>query len=314
MVPPIDKIKSTKGSAFMLYTNYLENWLLSQKTFKKYSTYTNYYNIVHNQIIPNIGNIDVDQLNNDLLQEFILNQLDHGRVDGKGGISQKYVKDVITVLKLSLDKDIQIQLPYCPPKEVEIFEKSDQTTLINHLQSEITNKNFGILLTIHTGLRIGELCAIKWSDINFDIQTLHVNKTMIRTYTKEDGSKLHITSPKTRSSIRSIPLNKWIMQYAVLLRGQDDEYIITGRDKYIEPNKYRLYYNKTLKDLDLPHLKFHALRHTFATRCIECGCDYKSLSQILGHSNVSITMNLYVHPQMELKRKCVEMLADYYNS
>ena len=99
----------------MLYTNYLENWLLSQKTFKKYSTYTNYYNIVHNQIIPNIGNIDVVQLNNDLLQEFILNQLDHGRVDGKGGISQKYVKDVITVLKLSLDKDIQIQLPYCPP-------------------------------------------------------------------------------------------------------------------------------------------------------------------------------------------------------
>ena len=135
---------------------------------------------------------------------------------------------------------------------------------------------------------------------------------MIRTYTKEDGSKLHITSPKTRSSIRSIPLNKWIMQYAVLLHGQDDDYVISGRSKSYEPNKYRLYYNRTLKNLDLPHHKFHALRHTFATRCIECGCDYKSLSELLGHSNVSITMNLYVHPQMELKRKCVEMLADYY--
>ncbi len=296
----------------MLYEHYLDQWLKSQKTFKKYSTYTNYYNIAHNQIIPNIGNIEVDQLDNDVLQEFVLGQLDHGRVDGTGGISQKYVKDVIAVLKLSLDKDIEIQLPYCPPKEVEIFEKSDQIALINHLQSEISHKNFGILLAIHTGLRIGELCALKWSDINFDINTVHINKTMIRTYTKEDGSKLNITPPKSRASIRTVPLNKWIMHYAFLLRGQDDEYIITGREQYIEPNKYRLYYNRMLKDLELPHRKFHALRHTFATRCIECGCDYKSLSEILGHSNVSITMNLYVHPQMELKRKCVELLSDYY--
>lgn len=300
----------------MLYEQFLTDWLKSQKIYLKYSTYTNYCNISHNQIIPNIGSYEVNQLNNDILQEFILNQLDHGRCDGKGGISQKYAQDIITVLKLTLGKSVEIQLPYQPPKEVEIFEKSDQVTLINSLQSKICNKNFGILLAIHTGLRIGELCALKWSDINFDTQLLHINKTMIRTYTKEDGSKLNITPPKTRSSIRTIPLNKWIMQYAVLLavllKGENEEYIITGKDKYIEPNKYRLYYNKQLKELDLPHRKFHSLRHTFATRCIECGCDYKSLSELLGHSNVSITMNLYVHPQMELKRKCVELLADYY--
>lgn len=296
----------------MLYKDLLFDWLKNKKIYLKYSTYTNYCNISHNQIIPKLGNYEVDQLNNDILQEFILNQLDHGRRDGKGGISQKYAQDIITVLKLTLGKEVEIQLPYTPPKEVEIFEKSDQITLINSLQSRICHKNFGILLTIHTGLRIGELCALKWSDINFDTQLLHINKTMIRTYTKEDGSKLNITAPKTRSSIRTIPLNKWIMQYAVLLRGSDNEYIITGKEKYIEPNKYRLYYNRQLKDLDLPHRKFHSLRHTFATRCIECGCDYKSLSELLGHSNVSITMNLYVHPQLELKRKCVELLADYY--
>lgn len=301
-----------KGSALMLYKNLVLDWLKNQKIYLKYSTYTNYCNITHNQIIPNLGTYEVNQLNNDILQEFILNQLDHGRCDGKGGISQKYAQDIITVLKLTLGREIEIQLPYSPPKEVEIFEKTDQVTLINSLQSKITNKNFGILLTIHTGLRIGELCALKWSDINFDTQLLHINKTMIRTYTKEDGSKLNITAPKTRSSIRTIPLNKWIMQYAVLLRGSENEYIITGKEKYIEPNKYRLYYNRQLKDLDLPHRKFHSLRHTFATRCIECGCDYKSLSELLGHSNVSITMNLYVHPQLELKRKCVELLADYY--
>ena len=296
----------------MLYEQLLTDWLKSQKIYLKYSTYTNYCNITHNQIIPNLGNYEVDQLNNNILQEFILNRLKEGRCDGKGGISQKYAQDIITVLKLTLGKEVEIQLPYSPPKEVEIFEKSDQVALINSLQSNICHKNFGILLTIHTGLRIGELCALRWSDINFDTQLLHINKTMIRTYTKEDGSKLNITPPKTRSSIRTIPLNKWIMQYAVLLRGSENEYIITGKEKYIEPNKYRLYYNRQLKDLDLPHRKFHSLRHTFATRCIECGCDYKSLSELLGHSNVSITMNLYVHPQLELKRKCVELLADYY--
>lgn len=296
----------------MLYKNLVLDWLKNQKIYLKYSTFTNYCNISHNQIIPNLGNYEVDQLNNDILQEFILNRLKEGRCDGKGGISQKYAQDIIAVLKLTLGKEVEIQLPYSPPKEVEIFEKSDQVALINSLQSNICHKNFGILLTIHTGLRIGELCALRWSDINLDTQLLHINKTMIRTYTKEDGSKLNITAPKTRSSIRTIPLNKWIMQYAVLLRGSENEYIITGKEKYIEPNKYRLYYNRQLKDLDLPHRKFHSLRHTFATRCIECGCDYKSLSELLGHSNVSITMNLYVHPQLELKRKCVELLADYY--
>lgn len=296
----------------MLYKNLVLDWLKTQKIYLKYSTFTNYCNISHNQIIPNLGNYEVDQLNNDILQEFILNRLKEGRCDGKGGISQKYAQDIIAVLKLTLGKEVEIQLPYSPPKEVEIFEKSDQVALINSLQSNICHKNFGILLTIHTGLRIGELCALRWSDINFDAQLLHINKTMIRTYTKEDGSKLNITAPKTRSSIRTIPLNKWIMQYAVLLRGSDNEYIVTGKEKYIEPNKYRLYYNRQLKDLELPHRKFHSLRHTFATRCIECGCDYKSLSELLGHSNVSITMNLYVHPQLELKRKCVELLADYY--
>lgn len=296
----------------MLYKDVLNNWLIERKIFLKYSTYTNYYNIIHNHIMPYLGDYNIRSLNNNILQQFILQQLENGRPDNQGGISYKYAKDIITMLKLTLDFQIQIQLPYHPPKQIQIFDKEHQIKLINYLQSQINHKNFGILLCIHTGLRIGELCALKWSDININTKMLSINKTMIRTYTKEDGSKLNITPPKTRSSIRNVPLNSWIMQYATLLQGKDDHYILTNKPSYIEPNKYRLYYNKMLKDLELPHLTFHALRHTFATRCIECGCDYKSLSELLGHSNVSITMNIYVHPQMELKRKCVELLCDYY--
>lgn len=295
----------------MLYKDVLTQWLEKEKVYKKHSTYTCYYNVVHNQILPHIGDYQIQKLNNDVLQEYILNQLDHGRVDGKGGIQQSYAKDIITVLKMTLN-DVDIQLPYNPPKKIEIFSKEDQVKLINHLQSHINNKNFAILLAIHTGVRIGELCALKWKDLDTNIQLLDINKTMTRIYTKEEGSKLLISSPKTRASNRSVPLNQWIMQYAVLLKGEDDEYITTGKTTYTEPNKFRTYYNNTLKSLDIPHKKFHCLRHTFATRCIECGCDYKSLSEILGHSNVSTTMNLYVHPQMQLKRKCVELLSNYY--
>lgn len=298
----------------MKYKDHLIAWLSIKKVYLKHSTYTNYYNTIHNHILPCLGEYDTEDLTDDILQEFILNQLDHGRKDGQGGISFKYAKDVITLLKLTIGHEIEIQLPYHPPKEIDIFDKQDQIVLMNHLQSEISPKNFGILLTIHTGLRIGELCALKWSDINIEARTLHVNKTMIRTYTKEEGSKLYITPPKTRSSNRIIPLNQWIMHYITLLKGNDDSYLLTNNPAYIEPNKYRTFYNRMLAELSLPHLKFHALRHTFATRCIECGCDYKSLSELLGHSNVSITMNIYVHPQMELKRKCVELLSEYYKS
>lgn len=297
----------------MLYKEKLTEWLKTQKIYLKYSTYTNYYNIIMNHIYPKLGDYDVSMIDNDILQQFILEQLDNGRADNKGGISHKYAKDIITLLRLTLDdRNIKIQLPYHQPKDIEIFTKEDQVKLMNYLQSHITHKNFGILLCIHTGIRIGELCALKWGDINFVTQMLRIDKTAIRTYTKEDGSKLIITSPKTRSSNRNIPLNSWIMQYANLLRGDDDNYILTNSSKYTEPNKYRLYYNRTIKNLGLPHLTFHSIRHTFATRCIECGCDYKSLSELLGHSNVSITMNIYVHPQMELKHKCVELLVNYY--
>ena len=169
----------------MLYKDLLTNWLADKKIYLKYSTYTNYYNIIHTHLLPKLGGYDTNMLDNDVLQQFILEQLENGRADQNGGISHKYAKDIITVLKLTLDKDIQIKLPYNPPKDIEIFTKENQIKLMNHIQSNITHKNFGILLCIHTGIRIGELCALKWGDINFSMKMLHINKTMIRTLQKK---------------------------------------------------------------------------------------------------------------------------------
>lgn len=227
----------------MLYSEKLTSWLKEKKIYLKYSTYTNYCNVIHNHILPSLGSYQIEELNNDILQEMILQKLENGRKDGKGGISFKYAKDIIQILKFTLPFKVDVQLPYHPPKAVEIFEKEHQITLINHLQSKINCKNFGILLCIHTGIRIGELCALKWSDINVQTKLLKIDKTMIRTYTKEDGSHLSITPPKSRSSTRMIPLNTWIMHYAILLQGDADNYVLRVHYTrgtwgiYSEPNR-----------------------------------------------------------------------------
>lgn len=290
----------------MLYKDVLEEWIEQQKTFKKYSTYTCYQNIVANHLMPELGSLDVSEITSDTVQDFVIRKLD--------GLSHSFVRDMVTVIKMTLDTTIKVKFPYCPHKEVEIVPYKDLVLLINHLQTDLNPKGIGVLLTIHTGLRIGELCALKWSDIDLDSRLMHVRSTMIRTYTKRDGSHLAITSPKSKSSVRTIPLNSWISHLLNLLKSDESHYLLTGSPSFVEPNTYRKWYKATLQDVGIDYRKFHALRHTFATNCISCGCDYKSLSQLLGHADVATTMNLYVHPQMELKRKCVENLADFYSA
>lgn len=288
----------------MLYKTHLLNWLASRKPYLKQSTYAVYSNIIHSQLIPVLGALDTQDLTDELVQDFIL---ERSQV-----LSWRYAKDILMVIQFTLDRHIDAKLPYHQPTPIQIFERDDLLKLSTYLHQHVSYKNFGILLAIHTGLRIGELCALRWPDFSLASRTITISKTMIRTYTKEDGSRLNITPPKSRSSQRVIPLNQFVVDYAALLDKSEDGYILTNTNQHIEPNKLRLYYNRLLAKLALPHLKFHCLRHTFATRCIEAGCDYKSLSELLGHSSPAITMNLYIHPQMELKRKCVELLADYY--
>lgn len=294
----------------MRYKEVLTQWLADQRTYQKYSTYTCYTNIVENHLIPHLG--ELETITTETVQELALELLQSGNRRTGGGLSQSFVRDILTVIKITSPGIGEIRLPYEPPKEIEIFNQSEMVALVNHLQSSQTPRSVGILLVIHTGIRIGELCALQWSDVNLRDRTLQIRKTIIRTYTKADGSRLDITAPKSKSSIRTIPLNSWICHLMGLMQASDDCYIVTGKPKTQEPGKYRLWYNRQLRQLGIPHRKFHCLRHTFATNCIACGCDYKSLSQLLGHANVTTTMDLYVHPQMELKRQCVEHLVGLY--
>ena len=161
-----------------------------------------------------------------------------------------------------------------------------------------------------TGLRIGEICGLKWSDIDVCNETITVRRTIERIYIIEGDCKhteLVINTPKTKNSCREIPMNKELLAMVKPLKKvvNNEFYVVTNEEKPTEPRTYRNYYYRLMKRLEIPRLKYHGLRHSFATRCIESNCDYKTVSVLLGHANITTTLNLYVHPNMEQKKRCI---------
>ena len=181
--------------------------------------------------------------------------------------------------------------------------RESRKKIIDYTVNRKKGKDMGIALILYTGLRIGEICALKWGDINFKKNYLVVNKTIQRIYMKNDKknerkSKVIITTPKTRNAIRMIPINYEFAKFLKELKKDDDCYILSSKTKYIEPRTFRKYYYRVLRKLEINNMNFHSLRHTFASNCIRLGCDYKTVSELLGHSSVNITLNIYVHSKM----------------
>lgn len=201
-------------------------------------------------------------------------------------------------------------MPKCEKTEIQLLSTKEQKTLINYVVKKPSLTNLGIAISLYTGIRIGELCALQWGDIDFKKRILTVKKTVqrIQNYGGNTKTKLIITSPKSRSSIREIPLPKFILSVLEKFRNNDYIYILSGKVKPIEPRTMQYRFKKILKNVNLPSVHFHSLRHTFATKAIELGFDVKTLSEILGHSSVEITLNRYIHSSLNRKRTCMEKL------
>lgn len=310
----------------ILYSDWIYEWLIDKKEYIKESTYANYSNNIFNHIIPNLGNIYIQDLNHKTIQDFLLNLFKNGRKDGFGGLSEKTIKDITIIIKGSLRKAINeekirhFELTFNYPKDnkdskIYILSKHEQNKLTNYVLENLTNRNIGLLISLYSGLRIGELCALQWNDIDFKKNILSVNKTIQRVYIKDKDnniSKVIITTPKTKNANREIPINKEFLELLKKLKTNGDDYIITGSHKYLEPRTYRKYFNKVLKRVKIKQFNFHSLRHTFATNCISLGVDYKTVSELLGHANVNITLNLYVHPRLSQKKKCIDMICKVF--
>lgn len=198
-------------------------------------------------------------------------------------------------------------------QEPEVLSITNQKKMMRYLDENFTFRNLGIFMCLSTGMRIGEICALTWNDIDMDMGVIHIRKTLQRIYIRENGmshTELILDVPKSANSIRDIPMTKDL--YGVLKplkRIVNDSYFVLTNDMNpTEPRTYRNYYKKLIAKLGIPPIKFHGLRHSFATRCIESNCDYKTVSVILGHSNISTTLNLYVHPNLEQKKKCIDRM------
>ena len=296
-------------------------WQEEKKQFVKKSTYAAYALIVNKHLLPAFGNsIFVTEKE---VQGFVLSKL-------QIGLSQKTIKDMLIVLRMILKFGAKKQYcTYLPfdvifPTERErqgltVLSITNQRKIINYARENFTFRNLGIFICLSTGIRIGEVCALTWNDIDVDNGIIHIRKTIQRIYLNENGAKkteLLIDTPKTATSMRDIPMIKDLYDVLKPLKKvvNSDYFVLTNDIKPTEPRTYRNYYKKLLRMLNIPVIKFHGLRHSFATRCIESKCDYKTVSVILGHSNISTTLNLYVHPNYEQKKKCIDKMFRFLKS
>ena len=292
-----------------------EAWKEYKRPYVKQSTMAAYVLILENHVLPEFG--DNDSLHEHNVQAFVLKKIEHG-------LCAKSVKDILIVLKMVMKFGVKnewmnhyewdIKYPANnQPKELEVLSVANHKKILDYVQHNFTFMSLGIYISLSTGLRIGEICALKWSDINVADGTITVQRTIERIYVVE-GEKKHtqlvINTPKTVNSCREIPMSKELLAMVKPMKKvvNGDFYVLTNEDKPTEPRTYRNYYNRLMEKLDIPKLKYHGLRHSFATRCIEAGCDYKTVSVLLGHSNISTTLNLYVHPNMEQKKRCINKM------
>lgn len=299
-------------------------WLPIKKRQVKESTLSCYQLIFINVIKPKLGNEDVETLNKKVVMPFIYELLD------SGSKSKKYCSDILIVLKMLIrfaSDELDLIVPdtswkiLWPTKnkisapKLERYTPDEYKKIVDYVIDNPSPRNLGVLLTICSGMRIGEVCALQWRDIDLVNKTIHINKTMERIYipdnigTTRKKTKVEIGSPKTTSSDRYIPILKDILpvvkKFAAVCN--PDYYVCTCDEKFIEPRSLRAYYQTFILDkVKLDHcIKFHGLRHTFASTLIENKIDIKTVSTILGHSDISTTLNVYVHPSDEAKRDAV---------
>jgi len=295
-------------------------WIEYKKSFIKESSISTYNQILYNHILPIFGNYENEILTEDV-QNFILNKKTQK-------LSRNYIKDMVVTIKeitkygdknnmfKKFNSEIEWPTRFYNDgyKKIERLSQGELERLKSYLIENFSFKNFGILFCLNTGIRIGEMSALKWGDIDVNSETVNIYKTAQRIYsanliTGNKETKLIEGSAKTKSSHREIPLSSAIINIAKPMISNKivskNHYILSNSDKCIEPRTYRNYHKKLFKELELPMLKFHALRHTFATLCITSGVDIATVSKLLGHSDVSTTLNVYVHPSDSDKSEAI---------
>ena len=305
----------------ILFSEAAREWLEYAQAELKYSSIARYTNILKLHLLPEFADVSISEITRERVFQY-RGKLLTGDGTSSPALSTKTIGLIFSVLRsivsFSIEEkgckganlgSITIRQQYKP---LRVFSLQEQQQLNQYLTENLSFPNIGMLLALYTGMRIGELCALRWKDLDLDGWSIHVRKTMQRVQTFQEDKKTHviITDPKSIASIRQIPIPDFLHKLLTAAQQKPDCFLLTGEiERHMEPRSLEYQFSKAMKACDIRGATFHTLRHTFATRCIEQGFDVKTLSEILGHANVTITMNRYVHPTLEFKRENMNKLS-----
>lgn len=308
-----EQFSSSPRPGLTVYSLFAE-WLQAISARVKESTIANYRMKAEAHILPAFGKLEHSAVNAAMVQSFIAQKL-------KDGLSARYVSDIVVLLKsvfkyasrtYQIHNPIaNVMLPKKKKPEIRLLNTAEQSKLQAHLLANQNLTSLGIALSMYTGVRIGELCALRWSDIDLEKRTLTVRHTIqrIRKANGVSRTQLVITEPKSSSSMRIIPIPECLMDMLQRFHSVSEHYVLSDTNKPIEPRTMQYRFAAILKRVNLPSVHFHSLRHLFATNSMALGFDVKALSELLGHSSVEITLNRYVHSSLKQKRAYMERFS-----
>lgn len=304
---PVESVPRSR----LLVSQVSYRWIACKKPYIKQSTYFHYLSVVEKHINSGFKNIRISELTDSAIQHFSAELIQT--------LNPKTVRDILAILRQVLDYakeqglcnalSTKIKLPKANVNTIKILSPAEQQRLVAFLQLELDFQKLGVLVCLFTGMRLGEICGLRWEDIDLTNGIIKVRRTIQRIGKETGGTRFLIDTPKTQKSIRDIPAPDFLLSYLRKYRCSDlSAYVLTGTTQFTQPRTYQNRFKAYLRECSLSEeFHFHTLRHTFASRAIELGFDPKTLSEILGHANVNITLNRYVHSSMELKRRNMEL-------
>lgn len=305
------------------YEYWLEEWLRTKRLSIKESTYIRYRNTIKNHIKPDLGKYPISKISTSLMEQFISHKLKDGRKDGNGGLSPKSMSDIMVIIKESFKYAQSFGvIVICSfdrisfkknAQEMRVLSLLEEQRLLSVLFKDFDRYKLGVFICLYTGIRIGELCALQWKNVSLSENTIKIEHTMQRLQSEDlnalQKTRIIVTEPKSFAALRTIPLPEFVIDVIKPYVGTPNTYVLSGECKtFIEPRTMQNRFKTYLVEGQINDANFHSLRHTFATRCVEAGFDVKTLSEILGHSSVKITLDKYVHSSMQLKRNNMEKL------
>lgn len=310
-----------KVSTEKKFADVLHKWISANQIRLKGATVAKYMNVIQTHILPALGGIKMSKIESGTINLFLEKQLKGGGLNHGEALSPSYVRTMAIIIEAVINYAVTeglcsplrspINKPVIPKKDLLILTRFEEENLTKKLLLDFSKTAMGTLLALQAGLRIGEVCALRWSDIDFEKNLIHVRNTVARVIdgNNESKTKSVIDLPKTASSLRDVPMTSTLRNVCLVALGnRTSEYVVSNNKAFVSTRTFDYRYRQLLKKHGIPEVAFHTLRHTYATRCAENGMDAKTLSRLLGHSSSNTSLNIYVHPSLDIAMQFVEKI------